>query len=194
MQRVLVLLGHPHSSSFCGALAGAYAEGARKAGSEVDYIELGELSFDPILHKGYAEIQELEPDLVKLQESIRRADLLVIVYPTWWGSVPALLKGALDRTILPGFGFKYHKNSPLWDKLLTGKRARIITTMDAPRWYYRFVYHSPGTNMLKRALLHFCGVRPVRTTYLDRVRSKDAAWRTNTLERITHLATRDVRA
>lgn len=157
-------------------------------------MALGELTFDPVLHKGYTEIQELEPDLVTLQEAIRRADLLVFIYPTWWGDLPALLKGALDRTILPGFGFKYHKNSPLWDKLLKGTRARIITTMDAPLWYYRFVYRSPGTNMLKRALLHFCGVRPVHTTYLDRVGSRGTAWRKHALERISRLAAKDVRA
>lgn len=191
MRRVVIILGHPNTKSYCGTLARTYADSARDAGAQVTYLALAELSFDPILHKGYAEIQELEPDLAQLQDTILTADHLALFYPTWWGDVPALMKGALDRIILPGFGFKYRKHSPLWDKLLTGKSARIVTTMDAPVWYYRLVYRSPGTNMLKRALLHFCGVYPVQTTFIDRLRFRTDAWRAKKIKFIAELARKE---
>lgn len=192
MKNVLVLSCNPRKETFTTALAEAYTDGARQIGTNVRHITLADLTFDPILHNGYKEIQTLEPDLQDLQNAIRLADHLVFVYPTWWGDVPALLKGVIDRTILSGFGFKYRKDTPLWDKLLTGKSARIITTMDAPLWYYRIIFRSPGTNMLKRAVLHFCGVQPVRVTYIDRLRTRSDAQRATILARIRALAGKDV--
>ncbi|MEO7675045.1 MAG: NAD(P)H-dependent oxidoreductase, partial [Pyrinomonadaceae bacterium] len=131
-KKVLIILGHPDKLSLCGALAARYRNGAEKAGAETRLIFLGDLYFDPVLHRGYKENHELEPDLLAAQESIKWADHLVWVYPIWWGTMPALLKGFLDRALLPGFAFKYRPNSRWWDKFLTGRSARMIVTMDAP--------------------------------------------------------------
>ena len=192
-KKILVVLGHPHTGSYGNALAEAYVQGAQGAGAEVRYVRLADLSFDPILHKGYHEIQTLEPDLQKLQEDITWAQHLVFVYPTWWGSPPALLTGCIDRICLPGFGFRYHKDSLLWDKLLRGRSARLITTMDAPSLYYHLVYRAPGDHKMKHAVLHFCGVRPVRITHVDRLRFRSAAWRERTRTRMEKLGARDAR-
>jgi putative NADPH-quinone reductase len=62
---------------------------------------------------------------------------LVWIHPVWWGGLPAITKGFIDRLFLPGMAYKYRDNSILWDKLLKGKTARIITTLDQPGWYYR---------------------------------------------------------
>jgi len=193
MRHILIILGHPNTESYCGAIAHSYSEAAKAAGAQVESVALARLQFDLILHKGYTAIQELEPDLIHLQNAIQAADHIVFIFPTWWGDVPALMKGAIDRVILPGFGFKYRKGLPRWDKLLAGKSARIVTTMDAPSWYYHLVYRSPGTNMLKRALLHFCGIRPVRTTYIDRLRGRSDVWRRKALERIAAIARKESR-
>ncbi|MDI6794323.1 MAG: NAD(P)H-dependent oxidoreductase [bacterium] len=69
-KNTLIILGHPDKDSFCGALARAYVEGARQAGIEIKEIEIGSIKFDPVLWRGYKEIQELEPDLVKAQKLI----------------------------------------------------------------------------------------------------------------------------
>ena len=151
-------------NSFCGALAEAYIEGAKSAGADIKQLYLGELKFDPILWHGYKEIQELEEDLKMAQEFILWAEHLVFVYPTWWGTMPALLKGFIDRTFLPGFAFKYRQNSLFWDRLLTNRSARLLVTMDAPPWYYRWVYKQPGHNMMKKTILGFCGIKPVKVS------------------------------
>lgn len=163
-KRVLVILGHPDSASFCGALAESYISGAVSAGHDVKVLRLGDLAFDPILHQGYRKVQELEPDLVAAQEAIQWAQHLVFVYPNWWGAMPALLKGFFDRVFLPGFAFKYRPNSILWDKLLTGRTAHLIVATDTPAWYYRWVYRAPGHNQMKRTILGFCGIRPVKVS------------------------------
>lgn len=170
-KRVLVILGHPDVDSLCGALAQAYVSGAASAGHEVRVLRLGDLAFDPNLHLGYRKIQELEPDLVAAQEAIQWAQHLVFVYPNWWGAMPALLKGFIDRVFLPGFAFKYRPNSIWWDKLLTGRSAHLLVTMDTPPWYYRFVYRAPGHNEMKRTILGFCGVRPVKVSNFGPVRT-----------------------
>ena len=163
-KNILVILGHPDINSFCGSLAKAYIDSARANGSEIRELHLGELKFDPILWEGYKKIQELEPDLAKAQELIQWSNHIVFVYPNWWGTMPALMKGFFDRVLLPGFAFKYRKDSPLWDKLLSGRTAHLMVTMDTPPWYYRWIYHRPGHNEMKRTILGFCGIKVVKIT------------------------------
>lgn len=160
-KRILVILGHPANSSFCGALAQSYIEGAKAAGNEVRLISLGSLAFDPVLHNGYATVQDLEPDLVNAQAAITWAQHIVFAYPIWWGAMPALLKGFIDRVFLPGFAFKYRAGSAFWDRLLSGRSAHLLVTMDTPPWYFRWVYRMPGHNQMKRTILEFSGIKPV---------------------------------
>ena len=94
------------------------------------------------------------------------------------------MKGFIDRIFLPEFAFKYHKDSPFWDKLLKGKTARLIVTMDAPKWYYWFIYRSPGTNSMKRAILEFSGISPVKITSFSPVKSSDEPKRAKWLKQV----------
>lgn len=158
-KNILVIQGHPDINSFCGSLAKAYIESARLSGSEVRELQLAKLKFDPILWHSYNKIQELEPDLAKAQELILWSKHIVFVYPNWWGAMPALMKGFFDRVFLPGFAFKYRKNSPFRDKLLSGRTAHLMVTMDTPPWYYRWIYHRPGHNEMKKTILGFCGIK-----------------------------------
>ena len=163
-RNVLLILGHPDADSFCGALARAYVEGAATTDAELRELRLGELRFDPTLWRGYKRIQPLEPDLVEAQKLVRWANHLVFVYPNWWGAMPALMKGFFDRAFLPGFAFRYRENSPFGDKLLAGRTAELIVTMDTPSWYYRWIYRRPGHNEMKRTILGFCGIKVTRIT------------------------------
>jgi NAD(P)H dehydrogenase (quinone) len=196
VKKVLVVLGHPRVESFNGALANAYVEGARQAGAEVKQLDLARLEFAANIMQSpdydNKVVQALEPSLKGAQDLIRWADHLAFVYPTFWGDMPALLKAFIDRTFLPNFAFKYRKGSPFQDKLLKGKTARIITTMDAPTLYYQLMYRSPGTNALKRATLHFCGVKPVSVTAIGRMRYLSEDARKGWLEKVKVLAARDV--
>lgn len=160
-KRALVILGHSVLSSFCGALAESYIKGTINAGNKVRFIALGDLKFDPILHQGYQQVQVLEPDLQVAQQAITWAQHIVFVYPIWWGAMPALLKGFIDRIFLPNFAFKYIENSIHWEKLLSGRSAHLLVTMDSPPWYFRWINHMPGHNQMKRTILEFSGIKPV---------------------------------
>lgn len=152
--KVLVVLGHPRLDSFCGALAEAYAEGARQAGLAVERLDLATLTFDPTVHRASPLDQPLEADLQRAQERIAWADHLVFVYPAWWGTMPALLKGFLDRALTPGFAFEASSGDPsTWTRLLRGRSAHLFVTMDTPPWVYRFIYRQPGHAAMRRATL-----------------------------------------
>jgi putative NADPH-quinone reductase len=170
-KRILVILGHSANDSFCGSLAESYIKGARAAGNEVQQISLANLSFDPVLHNGYASIQELEPDLITAQTAIIWAQHIVFVYPIWWGALPALLKGFIDRIFLPGFAFKFRDGSQFWDRLLSGRSAHLLVTMDTPPWYFRWIYRMPGHNQMKRTILEFCGIKPVAVSSFGPIKS-----------------------
>ncbi len=188
-KKILLILGHPMRDSFCGALAREYAMGARSAGAEVRVINLGEIDFDPILHRGYREIQELESGLEKAREDIKWAEHIVFVYPIWWGTMPALLKGFFDRVFLPGFAFKY-TGEYSWKRLLKGRSARLLVTMDAPPLFHRFVLGSPGIKTMKRAILEMSGVRPVKVTMFGSVKNSSSARKEQWLKKARNLGKR----
>lgn len=185
--RILVICGHPDASSFSAALARAYCEAASDAGHEVQHLYLGELSFDPILHHGYRQVQPLEPDLVDAQARLSWAQHVVFVYPVWWGGVPALLKGFLDRLLLPGYGFRYRKNSNLWDGLLKSRSARLIATLDTPSWYFRWIWGAPAHRQMRDTVLKFCGIAPVRLSAFAPVRGSTDGQRAKWVDSVRRL-------
>ncbi|MCL6602094.1 MAG: NAD(P)H-dependent oxidoreductase [Paenibacillus sp.] len=184
---VAVIIGHPNRKSYCNALASAYAKGAAAAGANVRIIDLSAISFEANLKNGYQERTILEEDLITAQETLRWADHLVFVYPNWWGTMPAILKGFIDRVFLPGYAFNTKPNSYSIEKLLKGKTARLIVTMDSPPWYYRLVIKRAGHHIMKRAVLQFCGVKPIWITEIGMVKTSPLELREKWLQRIEAL-------
>ena len=176
-QRILVILGHPCGTSFCSALADAYIHSAKVAGQQVRVLPLRDLSFDPVLHHGYTQIQALEPDLLSAQSDLLWATHLAFVFPIWWGGIPALLKGFIDRIFLPGFAFKYREGKSFPDKLLLGRTAHVLVTLDTPPWYYRWFYRMPGIHQLRSTTLAFCGIKPTKTLMFGPVLASTPAQR-----------------
>lgn len=190
MKKIVIINGHPNPSSLNRALAEAYQKGAEKSGAEVKLIHIGELNFNPSLQFGYQQRTEQEPDLVEAWQKMVWADHLVWVHPVWWGGLPAVMKGFIDRVFLPGFAFRYRENSPWWDKLLKGKTAHIITTLDQPSWFYSIYFGKPSVNQLKKCTLAFCGVKTQKVTYFGPVKSATDAQKAKWLNKVEKMATK----
>lgn len=189
-KKIVIINGHPNKNAFNFGIAQAYKTGATEAGAELKEIVIAELNFNPSLQYGYQQRTELEPDLLDAWEKIKWADHLVWIHPVWWGGLPAITKGFIDRLFLPGMAFQYKKDSVWWDKLLKGKTAHIITTLDQPSWYYRLVFGNPSINQLKKSTLEFCGVSPVKVSYIGIIKTSTVEQRAKWLTKIKQLGYR----
>jgi len=158
-KQILVLLGHTNADSYSGAMADAYCKGVEEGGHELRRVNIGDLHFDPILHKGYKEIQELEPDLQALQDSFRWADHIVIVYPNWWNTMPAIVKGLFDRFWLPGFAFNFNKKTKKLEQHLKGRTARVIIVAGSHSPLKTWWKYGDYTNEIQHGILEFAGIK-----------------------------------
>lgn len=196
--RILVIIGTPLPDTLTHSLAAAYTAAARAGGAEVRVIDLAS---DPIpdhpRHRDELRAprtdadRPLAPEVARYLDDVRWADHLVMIHPQWWGTVPAALKSFIDRVFLSGAAFRYREKSPLSDKLLAGRTARIVMTMDSPRLWNRLVYRNAAETSLTRATLGYCGVRTVGVTRFTPVRFSDAPARERWIARMSALGTAD---
>jgi len=189
--RALLLHAHPRRDSFNQALGAAWAEGARASGLAVEVVHLADLDFELRLDDG--DEGPLEPDLIDLQARIADAAHLVIAAPVWWGSVPAVLKGFIDRTFQFGWAHgKDDKGNPTSG--LTGRTGRLVMTMDAPRIWDRFMYGRSATRQLKDATLWYSGVKPTKVSMFAGIDSTTPARRAAMLESARKAGQKDAHA
>ena len=151
----LVVYCHPVEGSFCSAIRDAAVQGLQAAGHTVDVIDLAAIQFNPVMstsewqtyQQGSGQIPDgLEHDV----ELIKNAEIIVFVYPTWWGGLPAQLKGWLERVMLPGTAFVFNDNNKVRPGLTNIRRIHIASTFGSPWLYVRFV-NDNGRRILARA-------------------------------------------
>ncbi len=187
-QRIVVLQGHPHASGthFCHALAEAYAEGARRGEHDVETVDVATLDFPLLRDPEDYNHQALPVALEPAQQAIGRATHVVIIYPLWLGTMPALLKGFLEQVLRPGFAWEdAGKGFPR--KKLKGRSARIIVTMGMPAPVYRWFFGAHSLKNLERNILGFIGFSPVRHTLIGLVESTSDRRRARLLDSVRAL-------
>ncbi|WP_181704515.1 NAD(P)H-dependent oxidoreductase [Chthonobacter rhizosphaerae] len=189
-RRIVVVDGHPDPdpARLCHALAAAYADGAREAGHAVEVIPLCRLDI-PFLRTQAAFEHGAVPDSLKpAADAIVAADHLVLVFPLWLGTAPALVKAFLEQVARPGIAFAYReKGFP--EKRFKGKSARLVVTMGMPAAIYRWWYGALGIRGIERNILAFVGVSPIRRTLIGGVGAPGGAARA-ALERMRALGAR----
>jgi putative NADPH-quinone reductase len=171
MRHIVIIQGHPDPKGghFAQALAAAYSEGARRAGHEVRTIDVAHLEFPLLRSKEEFEHGSPTESIAIAQEALRWADHLVIIYPLWLGSMPALLKGFLEQTFRPGFAFTAAESLSPWTRRLKGKSARVVVTMGMPAFFYRWYFRAHSLKSLERNILSFCGIGPIRETLIGMI-------------------------
>jgi NAD(P)H dehydrogenase (quinone) len=156
MKKILVINGHPYAKSYVSALFKAYAANLNPSACEVRTLDLGALHFDPVLRYGYAERMEEDQVILQSQEAVKWADHLVFFYPVWWGSMPSLLHGWIERVLTPGFAYNMKGFSS--EKHLKGRTAELFLTADGPAWYERLIPNSP-IRLMRKHILDLCGIK-----------------------------------
>lgn len=199
--RILVIVGTPFAGSLNHALARSYADAARAGGAEVRVVDL---AADPVpghpsdrdevrLPRTDADVP-LAPEVAAYVADVDWADHLVFFFPQWWGSLPGALKTWIDRVFVRGFAYRYRPTGRLWDKLLTGRSARIVMTMDSPTFWNAWVYRNAPIRSLRNATLEYCGVKVRGVTRLSEVRRSSEADRERWVRGMASLGATDAGA
>lgn len=168
--RVLVVHAHPEPTSYSRALAHEAVAALAEAGHHVDLIDLYAERFSPCMTTAERRAYEtdepvLDPVVAAHARLVRGAEALVFVYPTWWSSLPAMLKGWIERTFVMGVAFELNPATSRVQPLLTGVRTIVgISTYGSPRRYVRIV-NDNGRRTLTRGLRACTGFR-TRTRWL----------------------------
>jgi putative NADPH-quinone reductase len=166
----LVVIAHPCRDSFTHTAAASAASGLQRARHDVDVIDLYAEGFTAAMSRAeraayHSDAPILDPQVADHAARLQRAQIVVFVYPTWWSGAPAILKGWLERIMVPGVGFRFDERS---GKVRPGLRQvrRIvgISTWGSPR-PYAWLVNDNGRRMLARAFRMSCGWR-ARPTWL----------------------------
>lgn len=165
-KRILVINGHPDPAAthLCAALAEAYVRGATAAGLEVSRLDVGALDFPLVRSLEDYKSGVVTEDMARAQEAVKHAQHLVFVFPIWFGSPPALLKGFFEQLLR--YGFSWSSPQAAMSSVLTGKSARLIVTMGMPTPVFRYLLGGHGLGALEKGLFLVTGVGPVRHTLL----------------------------
>lgn len=185
---IVVIDGHPDPdpARLCHALAAAYSEGAQAAGHRVVHLTLARIAIDPVRTRADWEDGVPGPAVRDCQHAVGAADHLVIIYPLWLGSMPALLKAFFEQVFRPGFAVK--RDRMQWRAgLLQGKSARVVVTMGMPAFAYRWFFGAHSLKTLKRNILSFSGIGPIRNTLIGNVEGCSAESRTRLLATMREL-------
>ena len=155
----LLIIANPWKNSFSRAMLEAYEKRIKKQDVSYEIIDLYAENNDFLRYENQKELGERE--LSAYQKKILEAEELVLFFPVWWSSLPAILKNFFDNNFVAGFAYKYNEK---WipEKLLNWKKARVFCTCDWPNWFYAFPGSLiSGINLkknLKNSILGFCGI------------------------------------
>lgn len=188
-RRVLLIQGHPDASEphFNHALADAYAQGAQRAGHEVERVDVAGLDFPLLRSKSGWDAGTLPASLLPAQQAIHRADHIVVFFPLWLGGMPALLKGFLEQVARPGFAISATASGGFPAKLLGGRSARVVVTMGMPALIYRWYFRAHSVKALERNILGFAGIAPIHETLIGSVEGLSDAVRRKWLTKLEAL-------
>ncbi len=188
-RRIAIIQGHPdpRGHHFGHALTDAYAKGAEAAGHVAQVIDVARLDF-PLLRTKEDWESEAPPAAIRqAQQTIGWAEHLVIFFPLWLGTMPALLKAFLEQVLRPGFALTRAEAGTVGKKLLTGKSARIVVTMGMPAWVYRWYFRAHSLKSFERNILAFCGIGPIKESLIGMVEAPNPSHRQKWLEQMRAL-------
>jgi len=153
--RFLIVYAHLHKDGYCGHVLKQVTNFLDSQKKKYDILDLYEMDYDPLVRAFTPDgaVQTNSEDRV-LQKMIKNKHL-IFIYPVWWGVMPAILKGFIDRTLTTDYAYYFEGNIP---KGLLKNDAIVFQTMGGPRFLVRLVGNRPMKN-IRNDILRFCGVK-----------------------------------
>ncbi|MBO1924820.1 NAD(P)H-dependent oxidoreductase [Thiomicrorhabdus sp. 6S3-12] len=188
-KKIAIIQGHPDPSEshLNYSLAEAYKAGAEAAGHEVKVITVAKLSFALLTSEEEFDKHPPVTDIQGAQDIIKWAEHIVIFYPLWLGTMPAILKGFWEQVLRPGYALSTGDRNQWPKKLLSGRSARIVVTMGMPAFVYRWFYRAHSLKNLERNILSFSGFAPIRSTLIGAVQNLSERQRKAWLDKVYQL-------
>ncbi len=180
-----VIYAHPNPNSFNGAILNQVIKALEDGKHSYDVIDLYKDRFDPVLlfdEKKRRSDMKRDPETAEYRRIVKNADHLIFIYPLWWGGMPAIMKGFIDRVFAAGEAYTYQGKLP--KGLLKARTASVYYTADAPSWYLRFWRRDADWVTVKDVMLKFCGVRRVKRLLFAGVKDSSEEKRTQWLDRV----------
>ncbi len=187
-KKIVILQGHPDPDEqrFGRALADRYRTAAVQAGHEVSVIDIASLDFPILRSQADWKNGTLPPALRQAQQDLFAADHLVILFPLWLGTMPALLKGFLEQVLRIDGPLNAPDKDHMYARPLANKSARIVVTMGMPAMVFRWFFQAHGVKSLERNILGFCGAGPIRRSLIGSVETNPRS-RERWLEKLSEL-------
>lgn len=163
----LIIYGHPNPKSFNHAILEKAKEVLEKKGDTVTVRDLYAINFDPILKPNdFITFSQgkMPEDIAKEQDFIKKADRFIFIFPIWWGSMPAILKGYFDRVFAHGFAYQYEADGSA-TPLLADKTAVIINTTGGPKEWYEASLKKGLDITVDQTTFGFCGIKVDKHLY-----------------------------
>jgi NAD(P)H dehydrogenase (quinone) len=157
--KMLIIYAHPNKEGHCGSILKHLTGELKNKKIASQLLDLYEMNFNPVLQpqehytSGHTNVA---PQIRAIQEKIKESGKLIFIYPTWWQGPPAILKGFIDKVLLPGFAFSYEGGSP--KGLLSDKKAILFVTTGAPREMTKKMAEDRSIKALQVDSLGFCGI------------------------------------
>ena len=159
---ISVILAHPDITSFNHAIADTVVNKLKENGHKVDFHDLYQEKFDPLLfHDEFLQEASLPNAIARHCREIASANGIVIVHPNWWGQPPAILKGWIDRIIRPGVAYEFLEGDSgkgVPRGLLKADAALVLNTSNTPAEREEAVFGDPLQRIWKDCIFDLCGV------------------------------------
>ena len=179
--KTLIVYNHPHEGSFCSAIREAVENGLKTGGHEYKVIDLDKDGFDPVMRPkdlkafvtagkiGEDGLEDVDPLVLRYMKMLRWAEQIVMIFPIWWMTTPAMTKGFIDKVIFPGIVYKM-EGGKLISMLSSLKQMTIITTMNTPSEVYHDVFGNSLEGSLIKGTFNQIGIHDIRWISLNMVK------------------------
>lgn len=179
--RTLIVYNHPREGSFCSAIREAVENGLKTGNHEYKVIDLDRDGFDPVMREkdlkafvtagriGEDGLEEVDPLVLRYMKMMRWAEQIVMIFPIWWMTTPAMTKGFIDKVIFPGIVYKM-EGGKLVSKLSSLKQVTIITTMNTPSEVYHDFFGNSLEGSLIKGTFNQIGIHDIRWISLNMVK------------------------